>query len=389
VPRILRKQGDPEPPTFLELFFDLVFIFVFARLSQGLADNLSLAGAVQTAMLLLAVWWIWELMVWLTDLFDPRLSQIQFLMILIMFGSLVMAVAVPTAFKDHGLVFVVAYLGIVFTRAGFLIIGTRGHPTQARSIRIAFWYSLTAWPWIAGALVPDSTVRLALWSLAITLDYLGAPLGWPTPGLGRTDREIRIFNGQHVSERHRQIFIIGLGELILSTGLRFTGAGFGIGAWAAVGVAFATAVLLFLIYSYQARELLAPPALWSIESPVPGVLTAYSHLVMVAGVVVISARGGLVVGHPSAGVRPVEVALVVGGPALFLVGSGLFQYAVTGRILWSRPIAIVLLAAIAPAIQFLPVIGIALGTSLVLVGTLIADAIGRRRRPQAGPKTSL
>ncbi|MEO3815214.1 low temperature requirement protein A [Plantactinospora sp. B24E8] len=101
VPAIRRPPGEAEPPSFLELFFDLAFIVVFAQLSQELAGNLSWRGAFEMVLLLLTAWWVWVLTVWLTDLFNPRLSKIRLVTILIMFGVLLMALVMATAFETR------------------------------------------------------------------------------------------------------------------------------------------------------------------------------------------------------------------------------------------------------------------------------------------------
>jgi low temperature requirement protein LtrA len=383
LPSILRKQGDPEPPSFLELFFDLVYIFTFRRLAHELDQSFTVVGGLRTAVLLLAAWWIWELMVWLTDLFDPRRPQVQLLIILAMFGSLVMALVVPGAFGDDGWIFVAAYLGIVFTRSAVLIAATQGHESQARSVRVAFWFGLTTVPWVAGALVPDGSVRLGLWAAAVATDYTAASIGWITPGFGRTNLESRIFTGVHVSERHRQIFIIALGEVILSNGLKFTSSRFESSQWAALVAAFAAVVLLFLIYARQSRRLLAPPALWSMDRVGPGIVTAYSHLVMVAGVVTLSASDAYVARGPVSDLRRAEVLAIVAGPALVLFGTGLFERAVTGQILWSRPIAIVILLGVAPWVAPLPALVPAIGADLVLVATFVSDITRKQKRTRS------
>ena len=41
--------------TFVELFFDLVFVFAVTQLSHGLLDRLTPLGALQTAILMFAV----------------------------------------------------------------------------------------------------------------------------------------------------------------------------------------------------------------------------------------------------------------------------------------------------------------------------------------------
>ena len=68
---LLRRPEEPRA-TFLELFFDLVFVFALFQLSQGLLEHLSWSGAFQTLVLLLAVWWVWVQTAWLTDRFDPQ-----------------------------------------------------------------------------------------------------------------------------------------------------------------------------------------------------------------------------------------------------------------------------------------------------------------------------
>ncbi|MGC4785625.1 low temperature requirement protein A [Micromonospora zamorensis] len=384
LPRILRRRGEPEYPTFLELFFDLVYIFMFSRLAASLAADLTIRGALQTAVLLLAAWWVWVLTAWLTDLFNPRLPIIQATVLLVMLGTLLMAIATPYAFGRYGWLFVAAYFGIHLVRDAVLIPGTRvNRPIQARSIRVFFWFGVTVAPWVAGVFV-DETARLALWSLAVAVDLGSARFGWPTPRLGRTELASQIFTGVHLSERHRAIFIVALGELILSTGMGLAGSGFTTGQVATSAVAFVSAVLLFQLYFQRAQRILAPPSVATVERVRPGTSTSYSHLVMVAGVVVVSASTLTVIDQPS-GRAPVELmAAILGGPALFLLGSVLFDAVVTGRMLWSRVLAIVVLGALmAPATFLLPPLAALVLANLVLLLTLVGEGLAARDRRRA------
>lgn len=65
---LLRPRGgsDHAPVTFVELFFDLVFLFAVTQLSHGLLAHLSLRGAIETGLLTLAVWWVWIFTSWIT-----------------------------------------------------------------------------------------------------------------------------------------------------------------------------------------------------------------------------------------------------------------------------------------------------------------------------------
>ncbi|RLP86457.1 low temperature requirement protein A [Micromonospora sp. CV4] len=380
LPRILRRRGEPEFPTFLELFFDLVYIFMFSRLSAGLVHDLSVRNAVQTAVLLLAAWWVWVLTAWLTDLFNPRLPLIQATVLVVMFGTLLMAIAIPRAFGAHGWLFVVAYFAIHLVRDSVLIPSTRvNRPIQARSIRVFFWLCVTAGPWVAGALV-DGTARLVLWSIAVAVDLGSARIGWPTPRLGRTELASQIFTGAHLSERHRQIFIISLGELILTAGVGLAASDFEAGRVVACTVALANALVLFHMYFHRMRQLLAPTTVSTVERVRSGTSTSYTHLVMVAGVVVISASDTLVIGRPFGETPSGWIVAILGGPALFLLGGCLFDFVVTGRILWPRVVGIVVLGALGPAMPLLPPVGVLVVANLVLLLTLIGEVTAPRSR---------
>ena len=50
--------------TFVELFFDLVFVYAVTQISHYLIGHFTLLGAAQTAMLFLAVWWVWVYTAW-------------------------------------------------------------------------------------------------------------------------------------------------------------------------------------------------------------------------------------------------------------------------------------------------------------------------------------
>jgi low temperature requirement protein LtrA len=58
---LLRKPGQPQRATFLELFFDLVFVFALTRVSQRSVEDLTtqrrivLTETGQTLLLLLAL----------------------------------------------------------------------------------------------------------------------------------------------------------------------------------------------------------------------------------------------------------------------------------------------------------------------------------------------
>ncbi len=387
--QLLRKPGQPERATFLELFFDLVFIFALTRISQRLVEDITserrivLTEAGQTLLVLLAIWAVWAATALITDLYDPDRPQIQLLLVATMFASLIMAVAVPQAFGRRGLAFAAAYVAIHLGRGLYLVPALRGHPTQRRAIRVLFWFAVSALPWIAGALLPESVARGVLWTVAIAIDYAALFLRLPVPRLGRPSRSELPVVAEHLAERYRQFFIIALGELILTTGIQASGSDLRPAAAAALVVSFATTVLLWRIYIYRAGELL-PSAIET--APQPGRLAVWLsgvHLLMVIGIVATSAGFELVIRHPAGHTDPAWAAVTLGGPAMFLLGRGAFEYAVFHRWSLSRVVGVAILVAAGPALVHAPPLMAASVAAAVLLGVAVADVIsGRAPRPQ-------
>ena len=71
----VRHGHEHHRVTYVELFFDLVFVFAITQLSHGLLKHLTPLGAMQTALLLLAVWWVWIFTTWFTNWCDPERTR--------------------------------------------------------------------------------------------------------------------------------------------------------------------------------------------------------------------------------------------------------------------------------------------------------------------------
>ncbi|TDC35951.1 low temperature requirement protein A [Micromonospora sp. 15K316] len=384
---LLRRPEEPRA-AFLELFFDLVFVFTLAALAAGLARNLSWRGAFHTLVLLLALWLVWTATSGLTDRLDPQHPVVQLLVLATMFGTLVMAAAAPKAFDGRGFFFAGTWIATQIGPALLVVVLLRGHEASRAFVRVLFWHCVAAVPLIVGAFT--HVARDVLWASAVGLECAALALGLPTPRLGRAYmRPEFAISGEHLAERYRQLFIVGLGELILVTGLTFSGSEFGSGRIAAVVVAFATTALLWRIYIHRAGSLLAV-AIGAASDPVRASIWAlYSHLLMVAGIVPSAIAVELVIAHPFGDVQPAWIAVILGGPTLFLAGRGMFEYAVFGRVSRNRVIGAILLVAGSPAMMFLPPLLVAVVPALVLAWIAVSDGVRARGRPPELPAPPL
>ncbi|WP_326562901.1 low temperature requirement protein A [Micromonospora sp. NBC_01796] len=369
-------ERDPEGSRrvgLLELFFDLVYVVALALISRHLAAHHTWTGALQSLLLLMAMWWVWSITAFLTDLYDPQQISIKLITVTVMLGSLLMASTLPRAFTEYGLIFACAYVGIHFSRGLFLVPLLHGQKAQGRAIRIFFWFALSAVPWILGGLADDPTSRAGLWALALALDYGAFSLGYPTPLLGRLPKTQYNVTAEHLAERYQQFIIIALGDAILVIGLTFSRTEFDLGRSLGFVVSFASTLLLWRIYSHRAGEVL-PLAIGSVvETRRFFQVAPYTHLAMVGGIVVTAAGFEIVLHDPVGNTGWGMVLVLLGGPVLFLVGRSRFEYEVFGRVSLSRIVALLILGLMTPAMIFLPPVAIATGAMLVLAGMAAAD----------------
>lgn len=347
---LLRARGAAsEHVTSMELFFDLVYVFAVTQLSHLLIEHLSVRGAFQILLILMAVWWAWMYTTWATNWFDPNQPAVRLMLVGVMLVSLIMAAAIPQAFGERGLLFAGAYVVIQLGRTGFILLATRHEAGLHRNFqRIVCWLLLSGVFWIAGGLA-EGSAREALWLVAVLVDLAGPACGFYTPRLGRSHTTDWAISGSHMAERCQLFLILSLGESILVTGTTLSGMALTRPVVAAFVLAFIGSVTFWWIYFNRSAE-------WAAEtiaaSDDPGRLGrnayTYYHLPMVAGIIVTAAADELVIAHPEGHTATATIAVVLGGPALFLAGHALFKWVVGGQWTLSRWVAIGALAALVP-----------------------------------------
>jgi low temperature requirement protein LtrA len=386
----LRTQAGGEHVTPFELFFDLVFVFAITQLSHYLLEHLTIAGAVQTAMLLLVVWSAWLTTTWVSNWFDPDVLPVRLMLIWVMLASLFMSVAIPDAFGSHGLVFAAAIVALHVGRAAFafgtLRISIGGADPLTRTFQRALcWHAGAGVFWIAGGML-DGSWRYALWGMALGANYIAPVIGYYIPGLGSARTTEWAVHGLHLAERCRLFIIIALGESLLVTGTTFGEGAMSLPRTGAFLVAFAGSLALWWIYFQRSADAGAR-ILASTADPGRLARSAYSyiHPLMVAGIIAVAAADELTVAHPLDHGAPASVGLTLGGTALFVGGHALFKYAVFEEPPWSHIIAMLALAVLVPAGLSTSTLLLNAAASVVLVGLAAWETVTPRGR---GPSTT-
>ncbi|SCE94315.1 Low temperature requirement protein LtrA [Micromonospora viridifaciens] len=382
----VERAGPPAATTratFLELFFDLVFVFALTRVADRSFGDLALepggttgwspiTGGAKTLLLLVALYTVWQGVSWSTSQHDPYRSGLQLVVVISLVGGMVMGVAIPHAFKETGLAFAVAYVTTQVTRPLILLIAL-GQDQDRRRLRMLIVYCVTAVLWLVGAFV-STDPRVVLWTVALGTEYVVGLMGWPVPWLGRSAVSRWDIAGEHLAERYQQFFLIALGQTILVAGFSYSARAFSLKTTAAFALALLTSILLWRIYFQRAGQILGEAVVKARRPAAIGRSAADTHLVMLVGITATAVGYQLAIEHPLDRAESAWVALIIIGPAVFLAGRARFEYEVFARVSPSRWIAILaLLISVAPLLHHPPLIASGVAAA-VLAAVAVADA---------------
>jgi low temperature requirement protein LtrA len=374
---LLRQRDEPLSASFLELFFDLAFVLALNQLAGVLLSDMTVAGALNTVLLLLPLWWVWVVVTWFSDWYARANRRIRALLVGSTLGVILMSAAVPPVKQGQALLFAGTYVAVHVGRSGFATLALRGHPLRRRPLRVFIWFSTSGVLWLAGAFW--AAARTPMWVAAVALDYSGPLLRWWAPRLGPAQPEELRLRGGHLTERYQQIFIIALGELLFSAGLVYSRTDKDLLHSAAFLVVFAATVLIGLSYVTPAGTYLGA----AIEKGVLwfSTLTSYLHLVMIAGVLASSVAAEAVIAHPTEQGFGAATAITVAGPALFLASRIAMSAAIYRRLSWPRLIGPLAIFVVAVTAHWLPLIGVSVATTGVLLAVAVVENRPTEPRP--------
>jgi low temperature requirement protein LtrA len=364
-----RVPGHHARVTYVELFFDLVFVFAVTRISHGLIAHLDWMGALHAGMLMLCMWWAWIYTAWITNWLDPEHRTVRLMLFALMAAGLVMSTSQQEAFGERGLVFAAAYVAFQLGRTLFMLWAVRKDAALHRNfVRIGWWMAASGALWIAGGLA-EGPARLGLWGLALAIESSGPAASYWVPRIGRADSHDWTIEGAHMAERCGLFVIICLGESILVTGATLAEAAWSAPVLGAFAAAFVGSLAMWWIYFSNHAELASEVIARSGD---PGRIArlsyTYLHIPLVAGIIVTAASDELTLGHPLGQTSGPVATAMIGGPFLYLLGALLFKWSVFKA--WSPPrlAGLAALLALAPAHGAMSPLALGAATSAILVG---------------------
>jgi low temperature requirement protein LtrA len=272
----VHEDEEERKVTWLELFYDLIYVATIIQLGNVLSDNVSPLGGLLFVLLFIPVWWSWTGMMFYFNRFVADDFWHRVLIFAQMIAITNMAISVTGAFGDTSRDFALAYFAVRVILVIFYIRAWR-HVESARPLirRYIVGFSAAASLWFISAFVPEP-YRYGLWVLGLMLEFYV-----PTSAGSRRLHSLLPPDSPHMSERYGLFTIIVFGESFVKVVSGLAGEGITLASQVFGGLGFIIAFSLWWIYfdniaGSAIRRAGAGPYIW-----------IYTHLPLTIGITAI------------------------------------------------------------------------------------------------------
>ena len=205
--RTTETEAAERHATWMELFYDLVFVVGVANLAQRLLGNPDLGGILAFVGLFVPLWWAWAGYTFYADRFDTDDLGQRLLAVCQMVAIAMMAVSISGGVADSSIAFALSY---VAARAVFLAMNYRArrHIPAVHELLTGYLrgHSVAAAIWLVSVFVPTPG-RFILWGVGLAIDFA-------TPFAMRKVQAKVPLDVSHLPERFGLFTILVLGESI-------------------------------------------------------------------------------------------------------------------------------------------------------------------------------
>jgi len=379
------RTSRPQGVAFVELFFDLVFVFAVTQLTAESAHHLSADGVLRSVIVGWLIWWAWTQFTWTLNPADTSHDRVRIVTLAATAAAFVMAASVPRAFTDEALWFALPYLVVRLLGLG-LQVRVEMEREGAEHAAVYRWAgaSLAGLALVLVGSLAEPGLRSIIWLAAIGADFAAAT--WA----GR--QAVWDLNPAHLSERHGLFVIIALGESLIVAGAAIAEAPLSPALMTVVGGAIVVACLLWWTYfgwlkdSLEHRFAAASP---DRLGPLARDAFSFAHFPLICGIVGFAVAVEETVAHPDDPMAAAVLAALGIGVILFVVSSALSLRILDGPVLRARLAVLALMAAVLAGVGITglpPVVPLGV-VAAALAGIVIFEQV--RPPDGSGPERSV
>ncbi len=315
--------------SFVELFFDLVFVFGITQVAAFIHGHLDWPTLWRAAIVLALLWWAWTQYTWTAGSADFDELRPRIVMLLATAGSFVVAAAVQGAWHDDGARFALGYFAVMALAAVFLFLRTLGTDRTAGVVVYLSQMMAGSVLVLVGGFV-SVDVRPWFWVGAVVVNILSS--------VAVESYEFDIAAG-HFAERHGLFVIIVLGEALIAIGVGVVGRSGSVAFFVAGTSMLLTALAMWWSYFdwlFQIGERALKAATGIAKGRLARDAYTLSHYPIVAGVIMFAVGAEEVLAHPDAVMDGPTRWAFVGGLILFLAAESAMVARLTGSLARER-----------------------------------------------------
>jgi low temperature requirement protein LtrA len=198
---------DDQRVTFVELFFDLVFVFCVTQVVTLLHGHVDAHSAGAALLVFWMIWWAWTQFTWALNAANTDHPRVQLATLLATAIAFLLATGIPRALSDGAIWFAATYVAVRVVGLLVYYWVAWGDPLQRKAVRIFGLFSLGGLAAVMLGSFSGGTGMYVWWSLAIVLDLVAAGVAAKLEGWN--------IHPDHFAERHGLIVIIALGETLI------------------------------------------------------------------------------------------------------------------------------------------------------------------------------
>jgi low temperature requirement protein LtrA len=326
-PSISIVSPDDQKVTFVELFFDLVFVYCITQVASLIHGHFDLRTAGSALLVFWLVWWAWTQFTWALNAANTDHHRVQVVTLLATAVAFLMGVGIPGAIGESALWFAVPYVTVRVVGLLLYYWVAWHDPAQRQAVTVFGLLSLGGLFAVLAGAVTGGTLQYWLWGLAIVLDLVAAGIGGQREGWN--------LHPEHFVERHGLIVIIALGEALIV-------AAAGLADTAKTAAAITTAILavavtcgLWWTYFRSVRttfeDALVSRAGYARSCMARDVFSVL-HFPMLCGVIAMAAATEEALAHPDEPLDASGRVFLAAGAVLFVCGTAAATWRATGGI---------------------------------------------------------
>ena len=363
--RTLGRDEGERHASWLELFFDLVFVLAVSKVAAVLVRESDLIGFVKYVALFIPIWWAWIGFTFHADRFESETPEYRVLTFASMLAVASLATTVGGAFTPEGsTAFAVCYALVLLTLVAQYIVTAVLVPLgRALALQFVFGLAGAALLFFASILF-DAPAKYVVWAL-------GVAVALATPYFNLRLARIIPIDQSHIPERLGLFTIIVLGEAVIAVangaaGVPWSPLHIAVGAF---GFAMA-ACIWWITFEFVEDDLIKDFAL------LPRLIYLYGHFIVVAAIVVVGIGVEHAIKEAAEPQLHADALLMLGGGITAYLGVTTIIRIMSGvcPLIWIRITAIVLTLAIAGAGMILPPLATIGGLLAVLIAIVVLEA---------------